>query len=193
MVLVIDTSSALAGLAVVLPGAEVGAERVLEAGRNLDLAGEVEAMISPADLSAVAVALGPGSFTGLRMGAAFGVGLALGLRIPLLGLDTLAICRARSLEPSRGVSEAGRGRVYHAAEGGEPGLGEPEQVPVDLSLAGWLRPATAEAFAAAGHTLLPESRMRSFGVAAASLLGRAPEVGYGSVRVRYMQPDGVSN
>ena len=190
MVLVIDTSSARAGLAVIGPGSRVEAESILEAGRDLDLAGALEGICRPEALTAVAVALGPGSFTGLRAGVAYGLGLAMGRRIPLLGLDTLELCRARAAGPSRGLVEAGRGRVYHAAEGEDPRIDEATAVPRDLPGAGWLRPATAQALLEAGVRLLDESELRGFGAAAASLLGRAPELGYGRVKLRYIQTRG---
>jgi tRNA threonylcarbamoyl adenosine modification protein YeaZ len=191
LVLVIDTSSARAGLAVIGPGSEVQAETVEETGRDLDLAAAVERMCRPETLTAVAVALGPGSFTGLRGGVAYGLGLAMGRGIPLLGLDTLDLCRARAAVASRGLVEAGRGRVYHAAQGADPRLDEAAAVPRDLPGAGWLRPATAEALRRAGVNLLDESELRGFGSAAATLLSGAPTLGYGRVRLRYIQSWGT--
>jgi tRNA threonylcarbamoyl adenosine modification protein YeaZ len=191
LVLVIDTSSARAGLAVIGPGSEVQAESILEAGRDMDLVGAVESICRPEALTAVAVALGPGSFTGLRAGVAYGLGLAMGRRIPLLGLDTLELCRARARGASRGLAEAGRGRVYHAAEGEDPRLDEVAVVPHDLPGVGWLRPATTQALLGAGVGLLDESELRGFGAAAAALLGRAPELGYGRVKLRYIQTWGT--
>jgi len=48
-----------------------------------------EAGLSTADLNAVAVSHGPGSYTGLRVSAATAKGLCFGLNIPLIAIDTL--------------------------------------------------------------------------------------------------------
>jgi tRNA threonylcarbamoyladenosine biosynthesis protein TsaB len=48
-----------------------------------------EAGIAPADLSAVAVSMGPGSYTGLRIGVSAAKGLCYGLDIPLISVNTL--------------------------------------------------------------------------------------------------------
>ena len=68
----------------------------------------------PSDLSAVSVAIGPGSFTGLRIGLAFAKGLALSCRIPLLGIQTLdALVAAQPVSNNllAAVLEAGRSRL----------------------------------------------------------------------------------
>ncbi len=77
------------------------------------------------DLSAVAVAEGPGSFTGVRIGVAAAKGLAWGGQIPCYGVSTLE-AMAKSLGIYRGhvcaCMDARRSQVYNAVfsvQGGE--------------------------------------------------------------------------
>lgn len=66
------------------------------------------------DLQAVAVALGPGSFTSLRIGLALAKGLALSLRIPIIGIPTfdyMAEAQPPSEYPLLTVLPAGRKRM----------------------------------------------------------------------------------
>ncbi|HEY9101574.1 tRNA (adenosine(37)-N6)-threonylcarbamoyltransferase complex dimerization subunit type 1 TsaB [Chitinimonas sp.] len=49
---------------------------------------------SLADLDGIALAIGPGSFTGLRIGCGIAQGLAFGLSLPTVGVNTLAALAA---------------------------------------------------------------------------------------------------
>lgn len=48
-----------------------------------------ETGISPDELDAIAVGMGPGSYTGLRIGVSFAKGLCYGLQIPLVAVGSL--------------------------------------------------------------------------------------------------------
>lgn len=186
MVLVIDTSSPCSALAVV--GDEGALASLLVAGgRENDLPGRVLGLADLRRLKAVAVGLGPGSFTGLRIGVSYGVGLAMGLGVPLLGLGSLDLQAARADEPVTALVEAGRGRLYWQEPGGEPRVGDPAQVPPGLPAVGWLRPASLDALRTVGIRLLPDDQLHRFAQAAARLLGTAEELGYDTVKLKYMQ------
>jgi len=69
------------------------------------------------DLTALAVAIGPGSFTSLRIGLAAAKGLSLALNLPVVGVPSLdVIARAQPLDdkPMVAVLQAGRSRLAYA-------------------------------------------------------------------------------
>ncbi len=71
------------------------------------------AHVTKTDLQAISVALGPGSFTSLRVGMSVAKGLAFGRKLPLLGIPTLdAIAHAYAYQalPVWAILAAGRGR-----------------------------------------------------------------------------------
>ncbi len=187
MILVIDTSSAVSALALLDASRKVVREATYPSGRTFDLPARFRDLAGNETLTAVAVATGPGSFTGLRVGVSFGLGLAMGLRIPILPLATLALQSARSDEAALAVAEAGRGRVYFLVAGSEPGLAEPDDLPRHLPVVGWLRSSTQAALSVSGLRFKPDEELRSFGAAASTVIGSAREVPYGSLRLEYMQ------
>lgn len=72
---------------------------------------------TPADVTAVAVAQGPGSFTGVRIGVAAAKGFSWGAELPCYGVSTLE-AMAKQLGIWQGyvcpVMDARRGQVYNA-------------------------------------------------------------------------------
>ncbi len=130
MLLALDTATRFASLAL-HDGRVLRYEATWEAGRQHTtqlmpriVAALEERRIGPEALTAVAVALGPGSFTGLRVGLAIAKGLALARGIPLVGvptLDILAAAQGQSRSPLLAVIQAGRGRLcaarYHWRRG----------------------------------------------------------------------------
>ena len=88
-----------------------------------------EAGLSTADLEAIAVGTGPGSFTGLRIGLAAARGLSLALGIPVAGVPTLAALAAGS-PGALPVIDARRGEVFMLV-GGEPAAVDPERLKLE--------------------------------------------------------------
>ncbi len=127
-VLAIDTSTGQAGLALGLPDRTL--TRSWAAGRTqttsiLPAIDEMlrEAGLSPGDLTAVAVATGPGTFTGLRVGLSVAKGIVLARGVPLVGIPTLRIAAAAvdDADDLVAVLPAGRGRVvWQRFTSGEP-------------------------------------------------------------------------
>jgi tRNA threonylcarbamoyladenosine biosynthesis protein TsaB len=120
MLLAVDTSTRWIGLAL-YDGIAVISERIWQTRdhHTIELAGTVEQLlkynqVKPVDLSVLAVAIGPGSFTSLRIGLALVKGIALSLKIPLLGVPSLDILVAAIPivdYPLLAVLQAGRGRL----------------------------------------------------------------------------------
>jgi len=76
-----------------------------------------EAAITLNDLTAVAVSMGPGSYTGLRIGVSSAKGLCYALGIPLIAIDTMELL-ARKIDVDNGIIipmiDARRMEVYTA-------------------------------------------------------------------------------
>jgi tRNA threonylcarbamoyladenosine biosynthesis protein TsaB len=119
MLLAIDTSTESIGVAL-FDGVQILSEMVWVSDQyhTVELAPTVDSLLErvavPIDeLRVVAVALGPGSFTGLRIGLAFAKGMALAKHLDLIGvptLDILAVSQPASDLPMAAVLHAGRGR-----------------------------------------------------------------------------------
>ncbi|MCZ2097449.1 MAG: tRNA (adenosine(37)-N6)-threonylcarbamoyltransferase complex dimerization subunit type 1 TsaB [Anaerolineae bacterium] len=120
MLLAIDTASQFMSLAL-HDGRQIGYEATWRSRNNhtVELAPAIRAALASAgqalgDLSAIAVAQGPGSFTGLRIGLGVAKGLAQARGLPLVAIPTLEIVAA-GVPPlgSRliAVLQVGRGRL----------------------------------------------------------------------------------
>ncbi len=131
MLLALDTSTRLVGLAL-YDGVQVLNEMVWSSHdhHTVELAPAVDETLRRCgatmnDLTGIAAAIGPGSFTGLRIGLALAKGIALVRHLPLIGipsLDPLAAAQPLSAPHLAAVLRAGRGRLavgwYTAGEGG---------------------------------------------------------------------------
>ncbi len=189
MILAIDTATRWAGIAL-----HDGKSVVAETGwhcvntHTIELTPAIKEMfrqggISAAELKGVAVAIGPGSYTGLRVGLALAKGLALANQVPLIGVPTLDIVAA-SFGPMNGrllaTAAAGRKRVcaalYHWQDNQWSSVGEPlidswENLLADLdgeamTFAGEITPEAAKMIRAASkayHLVSPAASVRRSG------------------------------
>ena len=179
----IDSASAEAAVAL-LAGGELLAERrwTVETNYSRELLAGVDAALREAgaargDLAAIAVAAGPGGYTGLRVGVAAAQGMALALGAPLAGVSRLEAAAFPHLgggAPVVAVHEAGGGRLAWAAYAAAPGappaaveaprLDEPEAclraAPRGARWCGELGPELRAALGGAGGAAVPDAANR---------------------------------
>lgn len=140
MILAIDTATRWTGIAL-HDGQHVIADHgwLSAQTQSMELAPAVARMLGragvhAADLSAIAVALGPGSYTGLRIGMGLAKGMALAYQLPLVGVPTLDIVAAG--QPGCdgvliAIAEAGRRRITSGHYRLVKGRWEPHGAPVN--------------------------------------------------------------
>lgn len=124
-------------------------------------AARLAAGLALADLDALAVTIGPGSFTGIRTALSVARGLSLALRRPLWGLSTTQALALQGAEASRAtvaLIDARRGEVYmQAFAAADHGLGAafgpPALLPLDQAIAAM--PPGALNLVGSGAALLP--------------------------------------
>ena len=143
IVLALDTALAACSVAVTRDGQVLAAasEPMLR-GHQERLAPMVQAVMAEAglafpELDRIGVTVGPGSFTGLRVGLAFAKGLGLALGKPCIGVGTLEALAAS--EPGPGliaaVIDARRGQVYLQVLEGGAAVMAPDALPVETAAA----------------------------------------------------------
>jgi tRNA threonylcarbamoyladenosine biosynthesis protein TsaB len=130
LTLAFDTATGVATSALV-DGDEVLGERLSRAQTLLE---DVDALLRqagahPSEIERLAVGIGPGSFTGVRIGLAAARGLALSLGVEGAGVSTLAalVAGAPGAVP---VIDAKRSEIFTLV-GGEPTVQRPEELQVD--------------------------------------------------------------
>lgn len=141
MLLAIDTSTRIISLAI-HSGDRLLSECTLSIGNqhsellaSLVLQVMEQSQVTVDDLTAMAVSIGPGSYTGLRIGVSFAKGMSAVHQLPLVGISTLdTIAAGQRFYNTRYtlvvVVPAGRGRVISNTYRGKKGRwianGEPQ-------------------------------------------------------------------
>lgn len=147
MILGLDTATAGTAVAVWAPdGPAVERRDDPPAGARPGHAGRLLVLVEEALAAAgagweaverIAVGVGPGGFTGLRLGIATARALAQGRDLPLVGVSSLAALAAPAAEDVVAVIDARRGEVFAASPGA---FGPTALAPADL--AARLQPGT---------------------------------------------------
>lgn len=148
-VLAFDSSGPHLAAALLREGGDLLRLEAMERGQAERLMPFLEGLLAGAglgwrDLAALAVGVGPGNFTGVRIAVSAARGLALGLGVPALGLSGFELMRdpaALDDHPDELVSlPAPRGLAYvqrfgHGRAMGPPQLIDPAQPPAALTAA----------------------------------------------------------
>lgn len=92
--------------------------------QSLDLPVAVESFLTElnikfSDLSAIGIVVGPGSFTGIRLGIAYAKGLSIGLNIPVVPINAFEIYLEKSSDAFIAI-DSKRGDFFVAAHDIEP-------------------------------------------------------------------------
>jgi len=141
--------------------------------------------LGPSSLQAVAIAKGPGSFTGLRIGMSIAKGLCLALGIPIIAIPTLEITTYAVGDPGTpvlAVLEAGRGRLCVGTFTFADGLPVQQGSIELLSASQWIVPAdepvlvAGEVSAELAERILSQANAEN--VAISSLAGSLRRAGY---------------
>ena len=109
MLLAIDTSTRWASLALYdLTGLVAETSWRCWGNHTVEVLPTIAQMVKrsralPADIKAVAVAKGPGSFTGLRIGMSIAKGFSLALNVPIIAIPTLDIIAYAVGDPGKVV------------------------------------------------------------------------------------------
>lgn len=91
----IETSTSICSVALAKEGKVINLKECNEGANHSELLGQFvdsilkEEQLSPQNIDAVAISMGPGSYTGLRIGVSMAKGLCFGMNIPLIAIPTL--------------------------------------------------------------------------------------------------------
>lgn len=146
LILALDTSAQAVSVALLNEKNVFGhAEQAMERGQGEALMPLMERVMAdarkkPADLTGIAVAVGPGSFTGVRIGLSAARGLGLALGIPVWGVTNFEAAAFGAAVPVTVVLDTKRGDYYaqsfdkNGVAVGAPGVQTPQQLEKRLPL-----------------------------------------------------------
>lgn len=109
-ILCIETSTNCCSAAITIEGQAVASKENLEGANHAsELPVFIDQLLAEAEekswkIDAIALSEGPGSYTGLRIGASLAKGLCYGLNVPLIPIDTLQILCA-SMRAQKAIPE----------------------------------------------------------------------------------------
>lgn len=121
-ILAIDTSMTACSAAILQDGAQAAIHRFepMTRGHAEALFPMVEAVMAEAScnfdaLTAIAVTIGPGSFTGVRAGLAAARGMALAAKLPIIGAGSLEVMALKAIHERSGGEAEGDFAIVHDA------------------------------------------------------------------------------
>jgi len=134
LTLAIDTSTSILSLALVREEEVLATiDEVTKNNQSEVLMSRIESMMNdcqlkPVDLEKIAVAIGPGSYTGIRVGVAAAKSLAYALNIPVVGVSSLEVMAKTAISDEICVPmiDARRGTVFAGGYGNNGELLIPE-------------------------------------------------------------------
>ena len=131
MILAIDTAAPVIGAAC---GDKVFSQRIIR-GADAVLSVGLQDLLS-SDVDVIAVSVGPGAFTGLRVGVATALGLAVARGIPVVPLSSLE-ARASMVHAPQVLAllDGRKGRAYAALYRDGERIGEELDVPPEQAIA----------------------------------------------------------
>jgi len=149
--LAVDTATEACSVALALDGAVLERYELAGRGQSARLPAMLhellaEAGVAPRQLDAIVCGVGPGSFSGVRIGVAYVKGLALGLDRPVLPVSSLAMLaqgaiRGQGAAAVLAAIDARMGELYFGAY---------------LAVEGLARPLQEEAVIAPGQVACPD-------------------------------------
>jgi tRNA threonylcarbamoyladenosine biosynthesis protein TsaB len=208
-VVAVDTSSERASVAVVQAGEVRGEVRLDTQVPSVAVLPAVEFLLrslglTPSDVDGYAVTLGPGSFTGVRVGLSTVQGLALASGRPCVGLSTLDVVAsliAGQADTLVALIDAFRDEVFvRRYDRGARPLGPPSREAPEAALAGLAGTCAiagdgARKYAALVQRLLPDAHVgerapylaAALGLRAEPLLVAGEGVEAGALRPQYLR------